>query len=112
MYLQFLLDPKNKSIIRISIFNDITREEMLYISLNKSKVVWTETKKSRVKPLSQDINTKLEELYQSHIEQCEINPDDKQLAGKKYHMEEYRVEIISYRNDVFIFCLFKGNYIS
>ncbi|CAF4060347.1 unnamed protein product, partial [Adineta steineri] len=51
--------------IGLSIVNDVTREEMLYISLNKSKVVWTETRKSRVRPLSHDINIHLEELYRT-----------------------------------------------
>jgi hypothetical protein len=77
--------------IGISIVNDITREEMLYISLNKSKVVWTEAKRSRVKPLSNKINEELEELYRTHIEEREANPNDKQLLRKKYHMNEFRV---------------------
>ena len=77
--------------IGLSIVNDITQEEMLYISLNKSKVIWTETKKSRVRPLSHDINAHLEGLYKSHLEQREANPDNKDLVNKKYHMEEFRV---------------------
>jgi hypothetical protein len=77
--------------IGISIVNDITREEMLYISLNKSKVVWTEAKKSRVKPLSNKINMQLEDLYRTHIEEREANPDNKQLIRKKYHMDDFRV---------------------
>ncbi|CAF1000299.1 unnamed protein product [Rotaria sordida] len=36
--------------IGLSMINDITREEMLYISLNKSKVIRTETKRSLVQP--------------------------------------------------------------
>ena len=78
--------------IGISIVNDMTREEMLYISFNKSKVVWTEAKKSRVKPLSTELNTKLEDLYRSHAEQREANPDDKQLLTKRYQTEQYRVK--------------------
>ena len=77
--------------IGLSIVNDITREEMLYISLNKSKVIWTETRRSRVRPLSHDINVHLEELYKKHVEQREANPDDKELIRKKYHMVEFRV---------------------
>ena len=65
--------------IGLSIVNDISREEILYISLSKSKVVWTETRKSRVRPLSNDVNTHLEELYRHHIEQREAHPDDKEL---------------------------------
>ncbi|CAF4238145.1 unnamed protein product, partial [Adineta steineri] len=76
--------------IGLSIVNDVTREEMLYISLNKSKVVWTETRRSRVRPLSHDINIHLEELYRTHLEQREANPDDKELLKKKYHMEQFR----------------------
>jgi hypothetical protein len=37
--------------IGLSIVHDITQEEILYISLNKSKVVWAETRRSRVRPL-------------------------------------------------------------
>ena len=77
--------------IGLSIVNDITREEMLYISLNKSKVVWTETRKSRVRPLSHDVNLHLEELYKTHVEKHEANPDDRELLKSKYHMEEFRV---------------------
>ncbi|CAF4190264.1 unnamed protein product [Rotaria sp. Silwood2] len=76
--------------IGISIVNDISREEIFYISLNKSKTVWTEMKKSRVKLLSSDNNEHLEELYRTHIEQCEINPDNKQLLEKKYQMEGFQ----------------------
>ncbi|CAF1260195.1 unnamed protein product [Adineta steineri] len=75
--------------IGLSIVNDITREEMLYISLNKSKVVWTETRKSRVRPFSHGINIHLEELYRTHLEQREANPDDKELLKKKYLMEQF-----------------------
>ncbi len=77
--------------IGLSIVNDITREEMLYISLSKSKVIWTETRKSRARPLSSDINTHLEELYKNHVEQREANPEDKELVQKKYYMDEFRV---------------------
>jgi hypothetical protein len=77
--------------IGLSIVNDISREEMLYISLSKSKVVWTEVRKSRVRPLSNDINIHLEDLYKNHIEQREANPDDKELLRKKYNMEDFRV---------------------
>jgi hypothetical protein len=77
--------------IGLSVVNDITQEEMIYISLNKSKVIWTETRKSRVRPLSHDINVHLEELYRAHIEKREANPDDKDLPKKKYHMEDFRV---------------------
>ncbi|CAF3586652.1 unnamed protein product [Adineta steineri] len=76
--------------IGISIVNDRTREEMLYISLNKSKVVWTEKKKDRVKPLSKDINDQLEELYQTHMAEREANPDNKQLLRKTYHTDKYQ----------------------
>jgi hypothetical protein len=77
--------------IGLSIVNDVTREEMLYISLNKSKVIWTEMRRSRARPLSHDVNAHLEELYKNHVEQREANPDDKELTRKKYHMEEFRV---------------------
>jgi hypothetical protein len=77
--------------IGISIVNDLTREEMIYISLNKSKAVWTETKKSRVKPLSNDLNNQLEENYQKHVIDREINPPNKQAQRKKYESKYYSV---------------------
>jgi hypothetical protein len=80
--------------IGLSIVNDITREEMLYISLNKSKVIWTETKESRVRPLSYDANVHLEELYRTHIEKREANPDDKDLLKQKYQIGDFRVKLI------------------
>jgi hypothetical protein len=79
--------------IGLSIVNDITREEILYINLSKSKVIWTETQRSHVRPLSNDVNTYLEELYKNHIEQ---RPNDKKLIGKKYHMEVFQVGLISF----------------
>lgn len=94
--------------IGISIVNDISREEMLFISLTKSKAVWTETKKSRVKVLSSDINKHLENLYQTHTEQCENNRNDKQLLEKKYQMEGFQVMvlIISFHHQLKYFFLF------
>jgi hypothetical protein len=77
--------------IGLSIVNDITREEIVYISLNKSKVVWTEIRRSRVRPLSHDVNAQLEELYQTDIEQRDADPENRDLQGKKYHMEQFRV---------------------
>ncbi|CAF4433256.1 unnamed protein product, partial [Rotaria sp. Silwood2] len=76
--------------IGVSIVNDITREEMLYISLNKSKLVWTEMKSNRCETLSRRVNAYLEELYTTHLEQCEMNPDNKELQKKKYQMEGFQ----------------------
>jgi hypothetical protein len=78
--------------IGISIVNDLTREEMLYISFNKSKVVWTETKKSRIKPLSTDLNNQLENNYQIHQEACDANLTDQKLLKKKYKSKDYPVK--------------------
>lgn len=77
--------------IGISIVNDVLGEEIFYISLNKSKVIWTETKRSRVRPFSQAVNIHLEELYRKHVEQCESNPDDKEIQKQKYQMKGFRV---------------------
>ncbi|CAF0945953.1 unnamed protein product [Adineta ricciae] len=87
--------------IGISIVNDITREEMLFISLNKSKTIWTEAKKSRVKPLPEDVNTQLEALYQTHMQKREANPDDRELLVAKYSSEKYR-EILFDENTAFL----------
>ncbi|CAF4497379.1 unnamed protein product [Rotaria socialis] len=76
--------------VGLSLVNDITREELLYISLKKSKVLWVQVGKSRVKPLAYKIHTNLEELYKSHIQHIEINPTDQSLVHTKYQMPEYR----------------------
>lgn len=77
--------------IGISIVNDITREELLYISFNRSKVIWTEAKRTRVKPLSNDDNKQLEAEYQKHMEERELDPSNKKLLSKKYQSEDFRV---------------------
>ena len=74
--------------IGLSIVNDKKLEEMFYISLTKSKVLWTETKKSRVKPLSGDINEQLENLYRLNVEESAIDPPQ---TRKKYQSDDYRV---------------------
>ena len=89
--------------IGLSIVNDITREELLYVSLSKSKVVWTETKKSRVRPLSHEVNAHLEELYKTHIEQHVANPDDKQVLRKTYHMDQFRVYSFIFISNFIVF---------
>lgn len=77
--------------IGVSIVNDLKSQELLYISMNKSRVIWTEPKRSRVKPLSADVNAHLEELYKSHMEKLEANPDNPEVLKNKYHMEDYHV---------------------
>lgn len=75
--------------IGLSIVNDTKLEEMFYISLTKSKVIWTETKKSRVKPLSGALNDQLEKLHRVHVEE---STNDTALARKKYESEDYEVQ--------------------
>ncbi|CAF4508473.1 unnamed protein product, partial [Rotaria socialis] len=83
--------------IGVSIVNDMTGEEILYISINKSKVIWTEIKRARVRPLPNDINASLEKLYKTHVEACETNPDDKNLSKKSYYMKDFQ-EILFDKN--------------
>lgn len=71
--------------------NDITREEIMYISLRRSNVLWVQVLKSRVKPFSRNIHSHLEELYKSHLVAMELNPNDESLLHKKYQSSEYKV---------------------
>lgn len=80
--------------IGLSIINDRIGEEMVYISFNKSKVIWTETKRSRVRPLPDVMNAQLEEFYKTHTELCEAFPEDEEIRNKKYKLEEYPVRIL------------------
>lgn len=78
--------------IGLSIVNDLKSQELLYISLNKSRVIWTENRRSRVRPLSNDINAYLEELYKTHLEKREADPDNDEIEKNKYHMENFHVK--------------------
>jgi hypothetical protein len=74
--------------IGLSIVNDTKYEEMFYISLTKSKVIWTETKKSRVKPLAGPLNDQLEKLHQVYVLE---SASETASARKKYESEDYEV---------------------
>ena len=52
--------------VGLSMVNDRTREELMYISLNKSKVQWVQMRKSRPKPLPSDMQIRLEQMHHSH----------------------------------------------
>jgi len=77
--------------IGISVVNDITRDDLLYITINKSKEIWTETQNSLVKPLSRELNHYLEQNYKTHIKHCRVKPNDKRLEKKKYDIDKHRV---------------------
>ncbi len=66
--------------VGLSIVNDLKREEVVYISLNKSKVQWVKKKKTRMKPFSSNTHTRLEEIYRT-------NPN----RQAKYQINKYRV---------------------
>ncbi|CAF1073014.1 unnamed protein product [Rotaria sordida] len=83
--------------VGLSIVNDIRREELLYMSLKKSKLIWVQLKKSGMKPFSHDIHTQLEELYRINLQLIETNPNDETLRQTKYHMGDYR-EVTFYEN--------------
>ena len=51
--------------VGLSMVNDRTREELMYITLNRSKVQWVEMRKSRRKPFPSDVQIRLEEIYQT-----------------------------------------------
>ncbi|CAF4608864.1 unnamed protein product [Rotaria sp. Silwood1] len=83
--------------VGLSIVNDVQREELLYISLKKSKLLWVQIRKSRVKPFSHDIHTHLEELYKIHLQLIETNPNDETFRRTKYQIPEYH-EVTFYDN--------------
>ncbi|CAF4930234.1 unnamed protein product, partial [Rotaria sp. Silwood1] len=82
--------------VGLSIVNDVQREELLYISLKKSKLLWVQIRKSRVKPFSHDIHTHLEELYKIHLQLIETNPNDETFRRTKYQIPEYHVCFLLY----------------
>ena len=66
--------------VGISIVNDLKREELVYITLNKSEVQWVKTMKTRMKPFPSNIQARLEEIYRT-------NPN----GQTKYQINHYRV---------------------
>ncbi len=79
--------------IGISVVNDITRDDLLYITINKSKEIWTERHKSVVKPLSRELNYCLEKDYQTHIKNRNANPNDKLIEQKQYYIDKNCVKL-------------------
>lgn len=81
--------------IGISIIDDITRKDLFYITVNKSKKIWTETQKSLMKPLSRKLNHHIEKKYRIHTEYLKANSKDKRLEHKKYRISKRRVRFTS-----------------
>ncbi|UJR16774.1 hypothetical protein I4U23_003674 [Adineta vaga] len=77
--------------ISLSIINDITHEDLVYITINKSKQIWTETQKSLIKPLSNKLNRQLEKKYRVHLKQHRMNSNnDTELERKTFHIGGHR----------------------
>ena len=84
----------------ISIINDINHEDLLYISLNPTKDMWTETRNFNVKPVEYNLNKSIEEYYKKYQENF-----NEQQTDQKYQIDKNRVRIIySFKNiDFFLF---------
>lgn len=65
--------------IGISIINDITHDDLFYITINKSKEIWTETQNTVIKPLQPKLNHDLKKSYKKY------------LKYKKDQENEYRI---------------------
>jgi len=74
--------------IGLSIIDDTRKQELLYISLTQSGVIWTESTGRRIKPLNEKLNESLEKLYFSHFQQREIHPENRDLLTKKYPLDD------------------------
>jgi hypothetical protein len=67
--------------VGISVIDDINRTDLLYITINPSREIWTEKRKITDQPLSLRLNEHLDQHYQSHsvdqrydIGQNRVNP--------------------------------------
>ncbi|CAF3870792.1 unnamed protein product [Adineta steineri] len=76
--------------IGISVIDDIARSDLFYITINKSKEVWTETRNANVIPLSRNLDHHIDEHYKKYIKNLEENPNDEELAKKKYRIDDKR----------------------
>ena len=82
--------------IGISVIDDVARNDLFYIAINKSRDVWTETRNAYVKPLSRNLNHHIEEQYKNYLKNLEEHPDDEESTKKKYRIDDKRVRS-SYR---------------
>ncbi|CAF4893614.1 unnamed protein product, partial [Rotaria sp. Silwood1] len=69
----------------ISIINDINHEDLLYITLNPTKDMWTETRNFNVKPVEHKLNQSIEEYYKKYQE----NSNEQQI-DQKYKIDKNR----------------------
>ncbi|CAF4006084.1 unnamed protein product, partial [Rotaria sordida] len=76
--------------IGISVIDDIARNDLFYISISKSKEIWTETRKHLVKPLSRELNHHLDEHYKSYIKHFNDDPNNQEITKKKYRIDNNR----------------------
>ena len=78
----------------ISILNDINRDDLLYISINPSKYIWTEKHQYKIKPLSCFLNNYLEEHYKTYLKhQHGHHSFRKQVIENKYKIDKNRVRL-------------------
>ncbi|CAF1170061.1 unnamed protein product [Rotaria sordida] len=76
--------------IGIAIIDDIVRNDLFYISISKSKDIWMESSKSRMRPLSYDLNKYVDEQYESYIKDVNAHSNDEEFLNKKYRIDENR----------------------
>jgi hypothetical protein len=72
--------------VGISIINDITRDDLFYITINPSKEIWTEKRRFNSKPLSQKINQHLDEQHKKYLKDQEENNQ------RNYDIDKHRVK--------------------
>jgi hypothetical protein len=77
--------------IGISIINDINHEDLIYISLNPTKDIWTETRKFSVKSVPQKLNDSLEQHYKTFNKQNQEKSNE-----NKFQIDKNRVKILSF----------------
>ena len=74
--------------IAISILNDISRDDLFYISINPSKELWTERWKFNIKPISPKMNQLLEKYYLKNSEENHFQLDKHRVRFKFLFFEE------------------------
>jgi hypothetical protein len=79
--------------IGIAVIDDISRHDLFYITINKSKEIWTEFRKGQSRPLSRDLNNRLEEHYKSYVKHYGTSSGHDEASKKKYHLDDKRVQL-------------------
>ena len=81
--------------IGVSIINDITRDDLLYVTINPSKDIWITKHKYDLEPVPAPLNLHLEENYTTYIKhRHDQHPIRREIREDRYTIDNNLVRQI------------------